>query len=81
MDTAQRILDVAERLVQTQGFNGFSYADISAQLGNTKASLHYHFATKAGLGSALITRYSAGFRRALDEIDVSVSDAREKLRR
>ena len=81
MDTAQRILDVAERLVQTQGFNGFSYADISAQLGITKASLHYHFATKAGLGSALITRYSAGFRRALDEIDVSVSDAREKLRR
>ena len=81
MDTAQRILDVAERLVQTQGFNGFSYADISAQLGITKASLHYHFATKAGLGSALITRYSAAFRRALDEIDVSVSDAREKLRR
>src|SRR5256884_2229621 len=81
MDTAQRILDVAERLVQTQGFNGFSYADTSAQLGITKASLHYHFATKAGLGSALITRYSAGFRRALDEIDVSVSDAREKLRR
>jgi len=81
MDTAQRILDVAERLVQTQGFNGFSYADISAQLGITKASLHYHFATKAELGLALITRYSAGFRRALDEIDVSAADAREKLRR
>src|SRR2546425_13044596 len=81
MDTAQRILDVAERLVQTQGFNGFSYADISEQLGITKASLHYHFATKAQLGSALITRYSAGFRRALEEIDVSAADAREKLRR
>src|SRR5438105_12786962 len=81
MDTAQRILDVAERLVQTQGFNGFSYADISAELGITKASLHYHFATKAELGSALITRYGAGFRRALDEIDLSVADAREKLRR
>jgi len=81
MDTAQRILDVAERLVQTQGFNGFSYADISAELGITKASLHYHFATKAELGSALITRYSGGFRRALGEIDLSVADAREKLRR
>src|ERR1700737_4330435 len=81
MDTAQRNLDVAERLVQTQGFNGFSYADISVELGITKASLHYHFATKAELGSALITRYCAEFRRALDEIDLSASDAREKLRR
>lgn len=31
--TATRILDVAELLVQTQGFNGFSYADISEELG------------------------------------------------
>src|SRR5207248_5636263 len=81
MDTAQRILDVAERLVQTQGFNGFSYADISAELGITKASLHYHFATKAALGSALITRYCAEFRHALEGIDISAADAREKLRR
>jgi TetR/AcrR family transcriptional regulator, transcriptional repressor for nem operon len=81
MDTVQRILDVAERLVQTQGFNGFSYADIAAELGITKASLHYHFATKAALGSALIARYGEGFERALDGIDRSAADAREKLRR
>ena len=81
MDTPQRILDVAERLVQTQGFNGFSYADISAQLGITKASLHYHFATKADLGSALITRYTADFRGALDAIDESGADPAEKLDR
>ena len=40
----------AERLVQQRGFNGFSYADIAAELGITKASLHYHFASKADLG-------------------------------
>ena len=28
-DTATRILDVAERLVQVRGFNGFSYADVA----------------------------------------------------
>ena len=49
-DTAERILDVAERLVQQRGFNGFSYADIAAELGITKAGLHYHFASKADLG-------------------------------
>src|SRR5437763_12292968 len=81
MDTAQRILDVAERLVQTQGFNGFSYADISAELGITKASLHYHFATKAELGGALIARYGASFAGALEEIDRAERDARHKLRR
>ena len=59
--TTTRILDVAERLVQTRGFNGFSYADIAVQLGITKASLHYHFATKAELGRTLIARYTGAF--------------------
>ncbi len=43
-DTAQRALDVAERLVQVRGFNGVSYADVAAEIGVTKAALHYHFA-------------------------------------
>jgi hypothetical protein len=36
---ARAVLDVAERLAQTRGYNLFSYADIAAQLGATKASL------------------------------------------
>ena len=39
-DTRSQILDIAERLVQIRGFNGFSYADIAAELGIAKASLH-----------------------------------------
>jgi TetR/AcrR family transcriptional repressor of nem operon len=80
-DTSQRILDVAERLVQTRGFNGFSYADIAATLGITKASLHYHFPTKAELGQRLIARYEQRFLDALAAIDRSGVDPREKLRR
>jgi TetR/AcrR family transcriptional regulator, transcriptional repressor for nem operon len=64
-DTAARILDVAERLAQVRGFNGFSYADIAAELGITKAALHYHFPSKADLGEALITRYAVRFGEAL----------------
>jgi TetR/AcrR family transcriptional regulator, transcriptional repressor for nem operon len=67
--TASRILDVAEGLVQVRGFNGFSYADVAAELGITKAALHYHFAGKADLGSALITRYASRFAGALAGID------------
>lgn len=81
IDTSQRILDIAERLVQTQGFNGFSYADIAAELHVTKASLHYHFATKADLGTELIARYHANFQRALDEIYAEEPDARARLAR
>src|ERR1700688_4944489 len=63
---ATAILDVAERLAQTLGYNGFSYADIAAQLGVTKASLHYHFPTKAELGRALIERYRILFGATLE---------------
>ena len=66
--TASRVLDTAERLVQVRGFNGFSYADIAAELQISKASLHYHFATKADLGEALINRYSTRFFEALAEV-------------
>lgn len=78
---AGSILDTAERLVQTRGYNGFSYADIAQQLGVTKASLHYHYASKAELGSALIARYHQAFAEALAGIDAAVTDACDKLRR
>jgi TetR/AcrR family transcriptional regulator, transcriptional repressor for nem operon len=79
-DTATRILDVAERLAQTRGFNGFSYADIAIELGITKAALHYHFASKADLGQALIGRYAARFGEALAAIDAGTTAAPAKLR-
>jgi TetR/AcrR family transcriptional repressor of nem operon len=78
-DTAARILDSAERLVQSRGFNGFSYADVAAELGVTKASLHYHFPGKAELGQALIDRYATRFAYALAHIDAGAGDAPAKL--
>ena len=77
--TSARILDVAERLVQVRGFNGFSYADIAAELQITKAALHYHFASKADLGEALITRYAERFSAALDAVDNDGTGAGAKL--
>ena len=77
--TASQILDVAERLAQSRGFNGFSYADVAAELGLTKAALHYHFASKAELGEALIARYSARFVAALAALDATVVSAPAKL--
>ena len=79
-DTSARILDVAEQLIQVRGFNAFSYADIAAQLDITKASLHYHFASKAQLGRALIDRYAQRFGELLAGIDEGTAGAPDKLR-
>jgi TetR/AcrR family transcriptional regulator, transcriptional repressor for nem operon len=78
-DTRSRILDAGERLVQVRGFNGFSYADVATELSLTKASLHYHFPSKAELGEALITRYAERFAQALAAIDTNITPAPAKL--
>jgi len=77
--TAERALDIAERLMQIRGFSNFSYADIASELGITKASLHYHYPGKAELGQALITRYAERFNQALEDIDRELPDAHAKL--
>lgn len=79
--TADRILDVAEELLQTYGFNGFSYAHIAAQIGVTTASLHYHYATKSALGQRLIARYGERFQAALERIEAEEPSAPGRLAR
>ncbi len=64
-DTRTLILDTAQQLVQTQGYNAFSYADIAARVGIRKASIHYHFPSKSDLGRELLVRYRTRFRQAL----------------
>jgi len=79
-NTSQQILDIAQQLVQTRGFNAFSYADIAEALHVTKASLHYHFTTKADLGVGLIERYDRRIEETLAGIDRSGAGAAEKIR-
>lgn len=54
--TKEKIIDLAEKLFQTQGYNGFSYNDISSVLGIKNAAIHYYFPTKEALGAAIISR-------------------------
>lgn len=64
-----RILDAAERLCQTRGFNGFSFRDLAGIVGIRSASIHYHFPTKVDLGKALIVRYRHKMEAVLGEIE------------
>lgn len=55
--TTEDILRSARSLIALGGYNGFSYADISAEVGIRKASIHHHFPTKAGLVATLVSQY------------------------
>ncbi len=56
-DTAEKILDTMQELIQVRGFNAISYQDIADRVAIRKASIHYHFPTKFCLGAAVIERY------------------------
>lgn len=62
------ILDVATSLIQTQGYNAFSFRDIANQIGIKTSSIHYHFPTKPDLANAVITRYSNAFMQAFENL-------------
>ncbi|MFC5067263.1 TetR/AcrR family transcriptional regulator [Flaviflagellibacter deserti] len=77
--TSEKILDVAQSLVVAGGYNGFSYADISAAVGIHKASIHHHFPTKAELVSVLVGRYVRQAQEGLRSLRQQVSDPAEQL--
>jgi len=56
-DTREVILQRAEDLLRSRGYNGFSYKDLAVPLGIRNAAIHYYFPTKTDLGLALIDRY------------------------
>lgn len=60
-DTRQSILDAAETLILTRGYNGFSYKDVADVVGIRKASIHHHFPSKENLGAAFVDGYSRRF--------------------
>lgn len=62
MDRKAEILEIADELVKSVGYDAFSYADLSAKLGITKASIHHHFPHKEDLGAALCDSYTEHLR-------------------
>jgi TetR/AcrR family transcriptional repressor of nem operon len=60
--TEAAVLDVAEELVQTRGYNAFSFRDLAERIGIRAASIHYYFPSKADLCRALLVRYRRQFQ-------------------
>ena len=56
VETKQRILDAAERLIAEQGYAATSLRQIIAEAGVNLAAVHYHFGSKDELLTAVIQR-------------------------
>ncbi|MBI4694479.1 MAG: TetR/AcrR family transcriptional regulator [Gammaproteobacteria bacterium] len=54
MNTRERILDSARRLLQTRSYAGFSFQDVADEVGIRKASIYSHFASKDELVTAAL---------------------------
>lgn len=79
VDTRTALLDVAEQAARHRGYDAFSFADLASAVEIRKASVHYHFATKAVLAEVLMARYHARVAQRLSEIDKETGPASEKL--
>ena len=53
-DRKQQLIGEAIDRIRTAGYDSFSYADLAAATGITKASIHHHFPKKEDLGGAVL---------------------------
>lgn len=78
-DTKTALLKEAEILIRSRGYSGFSYADLSAVVGVTKATIHHHYATKELLAAAALEAYTARYAEGLEKIEADVPNALDRI--
>ncbi len=76
---AEEILGLAQRLIQTRGYNGFSFRDLADEIGIKSASIHYHFPTKADLVREVASRYREEFAEAVAEMQAQSKSSMQIL--
>jgi TetR/AcrR family transcriptional regulator, transcriptional repressor for nem operon len=76
----EALLDHAQSLMMTRGYNGFSYRDLSGLVGVKTSSIHYYFPTKEDLVLEAVNAYSADVMSTIYAIDSS-APADKKLDR
>ena len=76
---ADEILEVGQELIQTVGYDGFSYRDIADRVGIKSASVHYYFPAKTDLAEAVAKQYRIEFAERVREISANTPGALERL--
>jgi TetR/AcrR family transcriptional repressor of nem operon len=69
----EKILNIAERLIQTMGYNAFSYKDIALEVGIKTSSIHYYYPSKEDLAGAVIDWQLSRISSLLDNLKTDAS--------
>jgi len=78
-ETADRILQTAHTLITDRGYSAFSYADISEAVHISKASIHHHFPTKAGLVVSVLKAHRERFLQSAEILAEKIEDPLARL--
>ncbi|MBV1889153.1 MAG: TetR/AcrR family transcriptional regulator, partial [Proteobacteria bacterium] len=65
--------------MRTRGYAGFSYADLSALVNITKASIHYHFPTKEKLALVTLEVYRDRYLDTFTQVAATHSNALDRI--
>jgi TetR/AcrR family transcriptional repressor of nem operon len=67
-DRKSSLVAAALGMVMLRGYDSFSYADLAAQSGITKASIHHHFPNKEDVGLAVLDAVEQMIRGQMTEL-------------
>ena len=77
--TNQQILYYARNFLQSRGYHGFSYKDISQKLGIKNAAIHHYYPKKEDLVAALLEESRMNLVGDVGRIAYSGGSARDQL--
>ena len=75
------ILEKANNLIYSKGYNQTSFAEIAAEVGITKGNLHYHFNSKEDLLENIIALRNVEIKKNLAFWSEQFSEPKDKLKR
>lgn len=78
-DTREEIIRLGMELIQSYGYNAFSYADISRELKIKNAAVHYHFPGKEDLLAAIVAQYILRYKEMAVFLDKPGISSKQKL--
>lgn len=76
---AAEIVAHTRSLLAAGGYNSFSYADLAAQVGITKPSIHHHFSSKEVLVKTVVMLYRQEAREGLASLERQFDDPLSEL--
>ena len=75
----QKIIDAADRLFYSRGYNQTSFSDISDETGIPRGNFYYYFKTKEEILDAVVDCRVSEFQKMLEHCDQISTDPWERL--